>query len=207
MAEQHHLRQFLLLAFLLLIPCFALWTAASAALAVPAIGLVNMMLTAWFPDVIHALYVDGVEALLMTEFGELDGRLVSLTESEYRLGFKINTGILSYSIPFYTALYFATSRRGYLGNFFWGLLLLYSLIVLGLLCICLKELMVNLGAVFLNQTGVFTPPADVIGLLYQFNVLIVPTLAPVILWTWQSRDTPLLKDAFNSVRQAIASED
>jgi hypothetical protein len=197
MVEQHHLRQFLLFVFALLIPSFVLWTLVSASLAVPAIGLVNMMLTAWFPDVVQGLYADGVEALLMTEFGELNGKLVSLKEAEYRLGFKVNTGILSYSLPFYTALHFATEKQVYLEKYLGGLLILYMLFVFGLLCLCLKELMVNLGTVFLDQPGTFVPHANVIAVLYQFNVLVVPTLAPVVLWAWQARHTPLMKDAFS----------
>jgi hypothetical protein len=143
--------------------------------------------------VVNALYVDGGEALLMTAFGELDGKPVALHESDYRLGFKVNTMILSYSLPFYTALHFATQKQNYLENYFWGMVVLYPLIILGLLCLCLKELMVNLGAVFFNQPDTFVPNGNIIGLLYQFNVLIVPTLAPAVVWLWQSRNTPLLR--------------
>ncbi len=200
MIEQHHLRQFLLLVFALLIPCFVLWTVASGPLAVPAIGLVNLVLTHWFPDVVNTLYVEGSQALLMTEFGEKDGVLVPLLGAEYRLGFRVNTRILSYSLPFYTALHFATQKKDYLGSYVWGLLVLYPLFVFGLLCLCLKELMVNLGATFFTQPGVFVPDANVIGILYQFNVLIVPTLAPAILWLWQSKESPLLQNALGNAQ-------
>ena len=206
MVEQAHLRQFLLFVFVLLIPCFALWTVASVSLATPAIGLVSMILTGWFPDVVNGLFVQGPEALLMTEFGELNGKLIPLAQSEYRLGFKMDTRILSYSIPFYTALHFSTPRQDYLGNFFWGLLILYLLIVFGLLCLCLKELMVNLGAAFFDQPDVFVPDANVIGVLYQLNVLIIPTLAPAVLWVWQNRETPLLKGLFVIGSTATTSE-
>ena len=198
MPEQHYLRQFLLFIFVLLIPCFALWTAASAALALPAIGFVNTLLNAWFPDVVNAVYAQGPEALLMTEFGELNCKLVAPQESDYLLGFKLDTRTLSYSLPFYTALHFATPKQDSLGKLFWGLLTLYVLFIFGLLCLCLKELMVNLGAVFFTQPEVFVPPADVIALLYQLNVLLIPTLAPAILWAWQNRDTPLLQGAFTT---------
>jgi hypothetical protein len=199
MVEQHHLRQFLLYVFALLIPCFVLWTVGSRPLAVPAIGLVNMILTHWFPDVVNALFVDGPKALLMTQFGEKDGGLVPLIEAEYRLGFAVNPRILSYSLPFYTALHFATQKKEYMASYCWGLLMLYPLFAFGLLCLCLKELMVNVGADFFDQPGVFVPSADVIGLLYQFSVLIVPTLAPAIVWLWQSKDTPLLQTALGNV--------
>jgi uncharacterized membrane protein YqaE (UPF0057 family) len=200
--EQHHLRQFLLFVFALLIPCFVLWTVASGQLAAPAIGLVNLLLTHWFPDVVNALYVDGSQALLMTEFGEKDGGLIPLIGAEYRLGFKVNTRIISYSLPFYTALHFATQKNNYMSSYVWGLLVLYPFFVFGLLCLCLKELMVNVGADFFNQPGVFVPDANVIGILYQFNVLIVPTLAPAILWLWQSKDSPLLQTALGNAHDS-----
>jgi len=191
MDEQHHLRQFLLFVFALLIPCFGLWTFASGPLALPAIGLVNIMLGNWFPDVVSALYAQGSEALLLTEFGELNGRPVSPALSEYQLGFTLDTRILSYSIPFYTALHFATHKKDYLAGYLQGLLLLYGLLIFGLLCLCIKELMIVLGPLFLEQQDVFVPPDSVIALLYQLNVLIVPTLAPAAIWALQSRESPL----------------
>ena len=195
MADQHHVRQFLIYVFTLLIPCFALWTVVSGPLAIPATGVINMILTTWFPEVVNALYVDGSNALLLTEFGENNGQLIPLSEADYRLGFQVNTRILSYSLPFYTALHFATQKKEYLASYIWGVFALYPLIIFGLLCLCLKELMVNLGAYFFDQSGVFVPDGNIIGLLYQFSVLIVPTLAPAILWIWQSRNSPLLQSA------------
>lgn len=192
--EQCHFRQFLLYVFLLLIPCFILWTAISGSLQIPAVGTVHLALGHWFPDVVHGLWLDGANALLMTEFGEQNGQLVPPEDADHRLGFRINPRILTYSLPFYTALYFAMPRESHLINYFWGLCLLYGVAVFGLLCLCLKELMVNLGGLFLNQQGVFVPNANVIGILYQLNVLILPTLAPAMLWLWQSRNAPLLRE-------------
>jgi len=190
------MRQFLLYVFVLLIPFFALWTVASGPLAIPAIGFVNTVLTHWFPDLVNTLYVDGNNALLMTEFGEKDGKLVALDGAEYRFGLQVNTRILSYSLPFYTALHFATQKEEYLSSYVWGLLVLYPLFMIGLLCLCVKELMVSLGAHFFDQPGVWVPDANLIAILYQFSVLIIPTLAPVILWVWQSKESPLIRMAF-----------
>ena len=89
MAEPPLLRQFLLYVFALLIPCFVFWTVTSGALATPAVGLVHLILTHWFPDVVNALYLDGPNALLMTQFGEMAGELVPLAGAEYRLGFQL----------------------------------------------------------------------------------------------------------------------
>ena len=203
MHEQHHLRQFLLFVFALLIPCFGLWTLVSSPLALPAIGFVNMILSSWFPDVVAAFYAQGPEGLLLTEFGELNGKPVAPGLSEYQLGFTVDTRILSYSIPFYSALHFATQKKDYLGGYFLGLLILYLLLVFGLLCLCMKELMIILGPLFLQQEDVLVPHANVIGLLYQLNVLILPTLAPTAIWAWQSRESPLLVTILG---KAVASQ-
>ena len=72
----------------------------------------------------------------------------------------------------------------------------YGLFVFGLVCLCLKELMVNVGAPFFNQPGALVPYAEVIAIAYQFSVLIVPTLAPAALWIWQSKDSQLLEGVF-----------
>jgi len=193
MHKYHHLRQFLIFVFILLIPCFGLWTVASGLLASPAIGFANTVLTHWFPDIVNTLYVDGGRALLMTEFGENGGKLIPLDQAEYRFGLEINSRILTYSLPFYTALHFATQKKDYLNTYVWGLLILYPLIAFGLISLCLKEMMVALGSSFLAQEGVYVPDPNLIALLYQINVLIVPTLAPAMIWIWQSRDTPLLQ--------------
>ncbi len=197
MPEQHLLRQFLLLAFALLLPCFALWSAASAWLAIPAIGFTNIILTGWLPDFVAGVYVQGSEALLVTRFGELDGRLVAAERAGDTIGYLLDHRILSYSMPFYAALHFATPGDRRPGSFFAGLVVLYLLLVAGMVCLSLKDLMVNLGNVFLQHPTAGVPPANLIALAYQLNVLILPTLAPVLLWAWQSRNTPLLQPMIN----------
>ncbi len=205
MHSGHHLRQFLLLIFVLLIPCFAVWTVISQLIALPAIGLVSNVLTSWFPSVVQGLFVDGNDTLLMTEFGELNGSLVPPEQADSRLGFKINSRLISYSIPFYTALHFATQKRRYLSGYFWGIVTLYPLMALGLLCLCMKELMLGVGANFFEQSGVYVPHPNIIGICYQLSVLIVPTIAPALLWFLQSKDAPLLKHALAKL-QTVAEQ-
>jgi len=200
------MRQFLLYVFVLMVPCFVVWTAVGGSLATPAIGLVNQCLTNWFPTVVDALYLDGTNALLMTRFGENNGEAVPLAGADYQLGFRINPMIVTVSVPFYTVLHFATPRTTYLGSYLYGLTILYLLMIFGLLCLCLKELMVNLGGTFFEQPDVFVPNANIIGILYQFNVLIVPTLAPAIIWIWQGRNTPLLRSSLGVIANNAAQD-
>jgi len=192
--ERHDLRQFLLFAFVLLIPCFAIWSFLSAALVTPVIGLVHLLLSHWFPDIVNVVYQQGADMVLMTRLDQVGGQWVPAATDSEGLGFRINTRIITYSIPFYMTLHFATDKKHYLANLFWGLLILFPFIWLGLVCICLKDLMINVGSVFLEQPGVFVPGPAVIGIFYQLSVLIVPTLLPVIIWAWQSRETQLLRN-------------
>ena len=193
MPEQHQLRQFLLLVFPLMLPFFALWTFASGPLAMPAIGFDHMILTAWLPEIVSGVFVHGPDVLLVTHFGESGGQIVAAHQAEEGIAFSINTRILSYSLPFYASLHFATPRDSYLGDFVIGVIVLYALFVFGLVCLSFKDLMVVLGAVFLEHPEALVPPAEVIALLYQFNVLLVPPLAPVLLWDWQNQDSTLLR--------------
>ena len=195
--ENPHLRQFLLFVFALIVPCFALWTVAADALAMPVVGLADMILQAWFPTVVEGLRFQDSDVVLLTRFGEVDGRPVAAELAEYQLAYRINPAILSYSLPFYATLHFATHKDSYLGSFVTGVLLLYPLILFGLLCLCMKDLMINLGSLFMEQPGVWLPPGSVIALLYQLSVLIVPTLAPIGVWAWQSRETELFSSLLN----------
>jgi len=191
--KSNDLRQFLLFVFVLLIPCFAIWTFLSAALVTPVIGLVHLTLSSWFPEIVNVVYQQGADLLLMTRLDQVDGQLVQADVASEGLGVKINTRIVTYSIAFYAALHFATEKKRYLVNFFWGLLILYLFVYLGLISVCLKELMLGFGKTFLEQPEVFVPGPDLIGIAYQLSALIIPTLAPVLVWAWQSRDTALLR--------------
>ena len=72
----------------------------------------------------------------------------------------------------------------------------------GLASILGKDLLLMVGAPFLNAPGVL--PADLIALTYQFNVLLMPTLAPVCLWFWQLRGSPLWEALANDIKRASA---
>lgn len=191
--EKNHLRQFLLFVFVLLIPCFAVWSFFSAHLITPVIGLAHLILSSWFPDIVNLVYQQGADAVLLTRLDEVDGRLVPSLDAAAGLGFTTNTRIMSYSIPFYAVLHLSTEKKHYLASFFWGVVILYLFILLGLVCTLMKDMMTTFGPVFLEQPGVFVPGPNLIAIAYQLSVLIVPTLVPVLIWAWQSRDTVLLQ--------------
>jgi len=187
------LRRFFGLVLLLLIPCFVVWMTISPWLASPAVWLCDLLLTNWLPEVVATVQLDGAKALVMTNYGEMEGRIVSANVAGYQLGYPVDVRLLSYSIPFYAALHFATPQNDSLSNFGWGLWVLYPLIVLGVISVTLKNLMLGLGETFFAQSALLLPNSHVIGILYQLSILIIPPLIPILLWGWQCRDNPLMQ--------------
>ncbi len=189
------------LAALLLPATFLLWHALGSVIAAPPVWLCGKLLTLWLPDLVAGASLQQTALLLESTLGERGGVLMSAAEAGNALAFRQDTRIFSYAIPFFAALHFATPLTHSLERFARGLLLLWLLITLGLLCASLKHLMLGLGDRLFETAALLPPPAG-IGLAYQFSVLIVPTLAPVLLWAWESRQLPFFEATFNPGRPA-----
>lgn len=178
---------------LLMVPCFGLWYAGGALPASPAFYLGKLALEWGLPEVVHSVSLDGTRMLVMTHFGEVGGRIVPASEAGYQMAFPLDTRLHSYSIPFFAALLFASRVSQPLERFSRGLLVLWLLMTLGILWACLKNLMLGLGETLFETSALPLPPPPVIALLYQLGTLIIPTLAPVLMWLWLARDSALLQ--------------
>jgi hypothetical protein len=75
---------------------------------------------------------------------------------------------------------------------------------LGLVAIAAKDLMLVVGDPFLSLGVV--PPTPIIGLAYQTSVLLIPSLAPVVIWLFQLRDTPLWRQLADQLERSRSSE-
>jgi len=203
--EQRPLLRFVLGVLGLLPAAFLVWYFLGSAIAAPAVMIIKPVLLGWLPQVIDSMALQGTDLMVLARFGELDGAILAAEQAGNQLGYPVNTRSLSYSIPFFTALYFATPMRGGIDRYCWCLLILWGLLALGLIGVTLKNLMLGLGSVFLEQA--YVPPADAIALLYQLSTLMVPPLAPVILWAYVARDsTPFAQLLPPSLRPAQRSD-
>lgn len=191
--------RFTLLLFACLIPSFALWTLINPLIVQPAVGLAHQILTWLLPDTVASLTPDANKAILFTYYGELDGKIVSDTVAGYRSGLPQDTRTLSYSFAFFTGLHLASFRLDRLELYGWGIGALYIALVLGLISVSLKDLMLNYGPTL----GLFAqnPSQTLIGLSYQFSVLVMPTLAPVALWLWQGGHKTLIAYSTKTTQQ------
>ena len=194
------------IAVLALLPAaFLLWYAVGPGLAAPAALLADAILNLWIGDFVEETQLRGHDLIVVSSFSELGHPPGAIREGIEPLAFAINTRLLSYSIPFYAALYFATPMRGGIHRFAWGLIALWLLLALGLVAVAVKDLMLGVGAPFLEAPLI--PPADGIALAYQFSTLMVPMLAPVLLWAYAARDSETLLSLLPlSLRPAHSSD-
>jgi hypothetical protein len=182
------LYRFIGLVILLMIPCFALWYGLGALPAAPAVWLTQLALPWAAPEVIHSITLDQNQLMVFSSFGERDGNIVPLPQAEYQLAFPQSVRLLSYSIPFYTALHFASRIQDSVGRYARSVLVLWLLMFFGFVSVALKDVMVAVGP--LMHATATLPPPSAIALLYQFSTLIVPTVAPILLWAWAVHDSP-----------------
>jgi len=194
-------RQFVLTLILMPIT-FGVWYAAGTLFAAPAVWLCDFLLSSAYPNIVEALGLQGVKVLARTQFGEDGGVIMAAAEAGNQIALEINTRLVSYSIAFYAALLMASNLKDAIYKFCIGLFWLWLIMAFGLASILGKDLLLVVGAPFLNAPGV--PPADLIALTYQFNVLLMPTLAPVCLWFWQLRGSPLWEALANDIKRASA---
>ena len=192
-------RQFVLTLVLMPIT-FGLWYAAGTLFAAPAVWLTDFLLSTAYPDIIEAARLQGADMRVLTQFGEDGGVIMPAADAGNQIALEMNTRLVSYSIAFYAALLMASNLRDAMFKFCIGLAWLWLIMTFGLASIIGKDLLLMVGAPFLNASGV--PPADLIALAYQFNVLLMPTLAPVCLWFWQLRGSPLWETLASDIRRA-----
>ena len=194
-------RQFVLTLILMPIT-FGIWYAAGPLFSAPAVWLCDMLMGMAYPGVLDSAGLRGIDMVALIQFGVVEGNIVTAQAAGNQIELEVNTRLVSYSIAFYAALLMASNLKDALFKFCIGLFLLWLLMAFGLASIMGKDLLVMVGAPFLESAGV--PPADLIALTYQFNVLLMPTLAPVCLWFWQLRGSPLWEALAEDIRRASA---
>ena len=192
-------RQFVLTLILMPI-AFGIWYAAGALFSAPAVWLCDMLIQAAYPPLIESVWLQDMKMGALTQFGLLGGEVVAASAAGNQIELEINTRLVSYSIAFYAALLMASSLQDGFYKFCLGLFCLWVVMAFGLASIAAKDLLVMVGAPFLSAPGV--PPAELLALTYQFNVLLMPTLAPVCLWVWQLRGSPLWEALASDIRRA-----
>lgn len=191
--DKHPLRWFVLCVFLLLVPCFGFWVAADGFLNAPAFIALQKLLPAVFPNWFSGVDIHQSTLYLQTNFGEVGGVVTSAQAAGNAIAYKVNTRIITYALPFYAALTFATPMAGRLERFLWGLLVYYPVVIFCLASMSFQSLFSALGPAYSQTLAGGLLPLQLIAICYQLSVLILPVLMPVAIWWWQSRESELLR--------------
>ncbi len=170
---------FLLKAALWLPLCLALWYWQAEWINWPTAMLSGWILHGLFPwvesvewsqrllDVVTTLKVDNVPAP--------DGRIAMMVAEANPLQY-------SYGLPLFVALFIASGQAIRWRRLALGLLLLIPFQTWGVCFDILKQVAITAGAAVADQTGFSAWQREAIALGYQLGFLLLPTLAPIVLW-------------------------
>ena len=201
--NNHSLRKFFGLVLLLLPVTFVAWQVLGSVIAAPVVWLAGLILQWWLPELVSSITLDNTTMLIASVLGELDGKFLPGAEAGNQLAFQVDTRGLTYSIPFYAALHFATPMESSVERFARGLIILWLLVVVGLVSVAIKTMMLGLGSTFFALGAV--PSPDVIALAFQFNSLMVPPIAPLLIWAYESRDVGLFPNLLGAQAKAASN--
>jgi hypothetical protein len=162
---------------------FFVWYVTAAFHLAPVTLVSGQLLNLIVPDALMWLKLDGHTLVLASNFGrDASGVVLSPPPGEDVLGFHLNPLIYSYGLPLVAALMLATPGEGKWLNVLWGVLLMLPVEVFSMVFSVLKTLMFDVGTAFQTQQGISQTGADAVALGYQVGTLLLPMIAPLIIW-------------------------
>lgn len=165
-----------------LIGSLAVWYLAGRALAVPLALVARLVVAAFFPDWADEVERAGTTLALVSRL-EVSGVSGGAPGSTAVLSFETDTLKYGYGLPLFFALLLAARAPRLLRKAVIGWALLLPVEVWGVSFDWLKQAAID------SDAGAFAPLArEAIALGYQFGYLVLPTLAPVLLWAVMSRE-------------------
>ncbi|CAG0964882.1 hypothetical protein BURK2_00946 [Burkholderiales bacterium] len=172
------LPRFIAKVFLWLPLCFAVWYLGTPLLVWPTALLAQAVLQAGFGDFIRGLEVTHGTFVALTslrpENAPLGSSVVLVPE--------VNALVYSFGMPLFAALILAVREPGWARKLLIGLGVLLPLQVVGVVADVLRQIAIIAGPGVALQAG-FTPwQREAVVFVFQFSSLIVPAVAPAILW-------------------------
>lgn len=181
---KHRPIQVFILGVLLFLPLsFAVWYLAALVHLAPLTWLTEQLLQLVFPQSVLWLKLEGSTLVLASNFGtDATGAIVSPPASDDLMGFHLNPLIYTYSLPLLIALILATPASNKWQQLFWGSILWLPLAGFSMFFSVLKVLSFDVGLAFQQQQALSPWMLEVIALAYQTGTLILPMIAPLVIW-------------------------
>ena len=172
-------KRFFLFSLVFLPLCFYIWHVLAPAIAIPIGWIVEKIATTFWPDLFSVMELSKAQLYMEMSVGEKEGNILPASIAGNRLGFYVETRLMTFSLPFYSALLLSIPNGSFNRHHVMGLIFILIFCIAGSVGFCLKESLILLGPDLFEDT-VFLP-IELIVFFYQFSILIFPTLGPVLI--------------------------
>lgn len=155
---------------------FALWYLAAPILLTPVLWLVSAVTRFGFGDLVREVAMESSTFAFTTSLrpGQtVSGGLVSVD---------VNPLLYAFGLPMYAALVLAAHERNWPRRLLIGYAALLPFIAWGVLADFLKSIGIAASPLIVSQAGFSAVQREAIAFAYQFGALIMPTVAPAVLW-------------------------
>lgn len=162
---------------------FFVWYIGAALHLAPVTLISGIVLDLVVPDALMWLKLDGSTLVVASNFGhDASGKVVSPPQGDDLLGFHLNPLIYCYSLPLLCALTLATPGKDKWLKLILGAVLIIPTEVFSMVFSVLKTLTFDVGFAFQQQQGIPPLGIDAIAMFYQLGTLVVPMVAPLMIW-------------------------
>lgn len=176
------LSRFLLRTLCWLPVCFGVWYYLASLLILPVTLLLNLTLPALWPDALTTLEQQGHSLDVVTRLTLAEAGIASPDGRPGLVVFSVNPLAYAYCLPLLAALTLAAPGPGRDNRLLLGVAALLPVVALGVATAILKSLAFDLGPAGPARLGLGGWGLEAVALAYQFGYLILPAIAPVILW-------------------------
>lgn len=179
--------RFAIRTFLWLPFCFAAWYFSSILLSLPLAELLDRLMTALFSGAVTGVRHEGNGVLIAAQ--ALASQPMTGAVEVAPLSFRVNPLKYGYSIPLYTALVLATpgTELEKWSRWIIGIAILFLAQSYGVAAESIKILTFDTAVDVRTQLGFSAFGIEGVTLAYQFGFLILPSVAPVLIWAVQFR--------------------
>jgi hypothetical protein len=198
----HPLMRFMLGVLIYFPVTFFIWYLSAAWHLAPITMLSQALLNTLTPDALMWLKLDGHNLIVAANFSQAtNGSIITPALNGDALGFQINPLVYSYGLPLLVSLLLATPTAHKIKKIAIGLAFILPTELFSMVFSVLKTLTFNVGNTFIAQQSLSQTGVDAIALGYQIGMLLLPMIAPLVIWVGLNRQfmtqlAPQLEYAF-----------
>ena len=182
------LHQFILGVIIWFPVTFFIWYSTANYHLAPIAWLSNLLFSWWMPDALMWVKLDQHTLVIASNFGVNSmGQIVSPPTGNDVLGYHSNPLIYSYGLPLLYSLILATPEKDKWLKLIIGTFFLLPTELFSMVFSILKTLTFEVGTAFQQQQGLSQIDIDSIAIAYQAGALIIPMVAPLIIWVTMHR--------------------